>query len=184
MKESFQSSREIEAAKSAAEQQVREELKGKEKHDVLALAARYTHAYGDIVRVRANANRFNDPSYFTNLLRETYPEIPHQKLYALADKLRATVQQELGEPADFPQTELMAASQRRDVSVEEFGRQLTTDEITALEQQAIERIPSEQFPENFDQWKAHWLAEWVASGALDYPHSGVNYRYRPGPRRY
>ncbi|PIR54114.1 hypothetical protein COU75_02525 [Candidatus Peregrinibacteria bacterium CG10_big_fil_rev_8_21_14_0_10_42_8] len=76
----------------------------------------------------------------------------------------------MGEPkAKLTQSEVNSARERREAALSVLAGQLADDEVDALESEARTRIPAGQFPENFDDFRAEWLAEWVARGWLQMP---------------
>ncbi|MDD5056212.1 MAG: hypothetical protein PHZ00_08185 [Candidatus Peribacteraceae bacterium] len=177
MSDKIQPAAEIAAAERQAASETTAQLQGKSKAEILALANGYQEQYGSILATRDNAEKLSAFSLL-DLLHSVYPDASHPKKMQLASEIATRIETEMGKPADVPQSELIAASKRRDVAVRELAKHLTDEEIETLDKQARERIA--ELPENYDADeytskenaranRRRWLAEWIAKGILDYP---------------
>jgi len=156
----------VATSETRVEREIAELLQGKSKKEILELATGFQGAYNNILGVRHNAQKASAWHFF-DILGEAYPEATHPQKMQVAKKLAGIVKADMGEAMDVPQSELLAASMRRDVAVQELARRFTADEIEDLNEQMLMTFSGE-LPDNYDERKAEWLAEWVVKGRLDF----------------
>ena len=153
------------AAERAA-QEVIQFLQGKSKDEVLQYAKDFQEKYSKVLQVRYAVNKVSVWQFF-DMLGDSFPEAAHDKKMILANKIADLVKSEFGAPEDVPQSELLVASSKTDAAVSELAKKLTDIEVTALDRTARDII--RKLPENYEDFKSEWLAEWIAKGTLKYP---------------
>lgn len=153
-----------------AEQEAMDALQGLPKEKILEVAIKFQSEYSEMIRKREIAQRFN-PFSVQEELRLVYPGASFPQIAETSSAVANLIREKMGEAMDVTQTDLMAASTRRDVASEELSKKMTAKEVSRLDKIIQEQAAKGEFelPENYnesDEYRAGWLAEWVAKGYL------------------
>ncbi|MDD5043473.1 MAG: hypothetical protein PHD51_02255 [Patescibacteria group bacterium] len=158
----------ITIAMDKARQEAIGALKDLPKGEILEAAIKFQNNYSEIIRKRETAQRFH-PFSIQEQLRDVYPDAKFPQIAETASAVANLIRERMGESDDVSQPDLMAASTKRDVAVDELAKKMTPEEVKKLDG-IIQKQASEgkfELPENYDEYRAGWLAEWVAKGYLE-----------------
>lgn len=159
-------------AAQLAESQVREDLLERPRHEVLEEAVRLHRAYRALLDLGHRREGRISTDFFCEVLDDAYPEFEQVEKRVTAAAIEDLIREKFGNPKHgITQVDVNVSSSRADAAKHVLAASLAPVEIKDLEQVARGRIPADEFPENFDDFKTEWLAEWIVKGILTLPSS-------------
>lgn len=158
-------------AEAFVTREVTREFADKPREEVLRGARSYAFEYSKLLQDLERSGGWVTYDHFIEQLEATYPGATPEDRTELARDLVDLIEQRMGQPKqdDFDQVQVNASHQRRETAMSILAQKLTNEEIEQLEILAKERISSDKMPDNFEDYKAEWIAEWIVNGVLDLP---------------
>ena len=150
--------------------ELRQELLETPRNEVIDRAYAFQHDYRNLLeRGERQLGRISS-SFFSEVLEDAYPEIDGTERRSLAWEMEKIVLDKFGVPSrGITKEEVAEADAKARAAQEILAGSLTPDEVESLELTARKRIPSDRWPDNFDDFKEQWLAGWIAKGILALP---------------
>lgn len=154
---------EVAEAKAQAASDVETACEGRSRNEVLAVARQYVQSYKHLLH--EGYHRQGWLAELPELINETFPDADPETRRQLAIEIIDLIRERLGTiKAPFSHKEFVAALERQDKVVDQLAARLSGDDLNDLERQATKLI--RKFPDNYERFRAYWLAEWLAKGIL------------------
>lgn len=154
---------------------VPEILAGLSISELLATVRSYQTQYGDLARRAFEEHDWVSGSYFEEMLEHAYPDANYLQRRNLAFEIEELIHTRLGKPErTVSLCDITDAEVGRRVALTMLADQLTDNQISDLEQQARRHVQPDDFPEDFDDNRAWWLATWAARGLISLSTHGTN----------
>lgn len=161
---------ELDGAEVEATLRTENELSKSSREEVIHRARQLKSDYDALL---TKAHRQEGWVSFDNIresLEAAYPSASQDEIRKLASSLSDQIHEQFGQPSSrVKQEDILAASARSETAVSKLASQLTDSEIEQLEVQARECIPAEDIPDNFEDFRAEWLAYWVVESKIQMP---------------
>jgi hypothetical protein len=149
---------------------LRQDLLEAPRDEVIDKAFEFQNSYRDLLDRGFRQQGRIASSFFKEMLEDAYPDAEPSERRALASEIENLIHAKLGLPPHSITNEQVAEADAKARTAQEIlAASLTPDEVNSLESIARKRIPTDRWPNNFDDFKEEWLAGWIAKGILALP---------------
>lgn len=153
----------IKETEHKAESAAREQFHGMSLQELSGQVQKFHSTYQDLVERAFEEHDWVCSSYFEEMLEHAYPDSDYLKRRELADEIEKLILDRLGDPEEtVSQESIISAETSKEAAIFMIAENFSDDQILELEKQAQKNIPAEEFPDNFEDHKAEWLARWIS----------------------